>query len=147
MVAFTCKDGLTTESLFERMDQIEIIKRLNANAIRMHKPCQKMMMALCGEQGIFVLTEIPAWQNSNHLLEPALADQMRDQLRQLINRDMNHPSALIWSLGNEWTPSKNEEDIHKAYTAVKSLIEFAREADPSGNRFVSCVTGGAQIHP
>jgi len=92
---------------FERMEEdIKLIKKNNINAIRTsHYPNHPDFYDLCDEYGIYVLDEcnlethglrekIP---NSDTLWEHACCDR----IIRMVERDKNHPSIIIWSLGNE----------------------------------------------
>jgi beta-glucuronidase len=125
----------------------EILKRLNANACRVHYPPSKMTMDLCDEQGLVMFTEIPAWQNGHQLATAEGIEQMRSQLEALILRDRNHPSIICWSLGNEWVWSAEDtDDGDTVYRNIESLVAYVKSIDQSQNRFVSAVTGGAEIN-
>ncbi len=126
---------------------IEILKRMNGNAFRGHYPPSKMFMDYCDEAGVLFFTEIPAWQYSaEQLKSSAIMKSMRTFLKELINRDMNHPSIFSWSLGNEWTGLEAPANVNDIYNNIKSLVEYAKELDIGGNHFISTVTGNIKVN-
>ncbi|RPI23612.1 MAG: hypothetical protein EHM61_19295 [Acidobacteria bacterium] len=119
---------------------VEILKRLGANAARSHYPVDEMFMDFCDENGLVFLDEVPAWQNlPAQLAKESVQNKIKAQFREMVYRDMNHPCVLSWSLGNEWPEFEKSHDI------IKSLIEYARSIDNS--HFITFVTGGARTGP
>jgi beta-glucuronidase len=117
---------------------IEILKRLGANAVRSHYPTDEMFMDYCDENGLAFMSEVPAWQYSpEQLARKTVQEKIKSQFRGMVARDMNHPCVLAWSLGNEWP------EFEKSYDVIKSLLEYARSVDTT--HFVTFVTGGGKI--
>jgi beta-glucuronidase len=117
---------------------IEILKRMGANAVRSHYPTDEMFMDYCDEQGLVFLSEVPAWQYSaDQLARQSVQEKIKSQFREMVYRDMSRPSILCWSLGNEWP------EFRKSYSTIKALLEYARSVDST--HFLTFVTGGAQI--
>ncbi len=116
---------------------IEILKRLGANAVRAHYPQSEMFLDYCDQHGLLMMSEVPAWQyTAAHLSDPQIQAKIKRQYEQMVHRDMNHPSVLSWSLGNEW---REPDD---AYSHVRALVEHARKVD--GSRLVTFITGGTR---
>ncbi len=119
---------------------VEILKRMGANAVRSHYPTDEMFMDYCDENGLVFLDEIPAWQNlPEQLANEVVQDKMKTQFREMVYRDINHPCVLSWSLGNEWP------EFEKSHNIIRSLIEYARSID--NTHFLTFVTGGARTGP
>jgi beta-galactosidase len=85
--------------------QLETMREMGVNAIRFsHNPPAPEMLELCDRMGILAVDEIfDAWEvkktnQDSHLL---FADWHEADLRAMIRRDRNHPSVLMWSVGNE----------------------------------------------
>jgi beta-glucuronidase len=117
---------------------LEIIKRMGANAVRSHYPTDEMFMDYCDEQGLVFLSEVPAWQYSaGQLALPSIQEKIKSQFWEMVYRDRNRPSILCWSLGNEWP------EFQKSYPVIKMLLEYARSV--ASTDFITFVTGGAQI--
>ncbi|HWB92006.1 MAG TPA: glycoside hydrolase family 2 TIM barrel-domain containing protein [Puia sp.] len=76
-------------------------KQLNCNYVRLaHYPHNETMLRLADEMGLMVWAEVPvywtiSWAN------PATYANAQKQLSDLINRDRNRASVIIWSIGNE----------------------------------------------
>ena len=109
----------------EMIRDIRIMKELNINAVRTcHYPDDPRWLALCDKYGLYVVDEGnieshgmgygPATLAKNSLF--AAAHLERDS--RMVKRDFNHPSVIIWSLGNEAGAGPNFEacyDWIKAY--------------------------------
>ncbi|GEM_PF-380293 len=117
---------------------IEILKRMGANGVRSHYPTDEMFMDYCDEAGLVFLNEVPAWQYSaSQLARQSVQEKIKSQFREMVWRDMNHPSVLSWSLGNEWP------EFEKSSGVIKELLEYARSVDST--HLITFVTGGAQF--
>jgi len=92
----------------ERMRQdVEVMKRLNVNAVRTsHYPNDPFFYQLCDEYGLYVIDEANiechAFQPADRLAQdPRWTAAFVDRCQHMVERDKNHPSILMWSLGNE----------------------------------------------
>ncbi len=75
---------------------IALMKEMNMNAVRMsHYPPDRRFLELCDELGLYVLDELAGWQKAYD------ADVGRRLVREMVTRDVNHPSILLWDNGNE----------------------------------------------
>ncbi|WNH08999.1 glycoside hydrolase family 2 protein [Thalassobellus suaedae] len=97
-------------------------KQLGCNFIRLaHYPHQENIVRLADEMGIMLWEELPLywgieWDNPKVLLKA------KKQYTELINRDYNRASSIIWSIANETTPTKARNEFLKAIAEhVKSL--------------------------
>ena len=97
-------------------EDIKLMKKNNINAVRTsHYPDDPRFYSLCDEYGLYVIDEadiethgfdlIQEWSrlSDNHEWEEAYLDRMI----RMVERDKNHPSVIIWSLGNESGFGKN----------------------------------------
>lgn len=121
---------------------VEIIKRLGANAMRMHYPAPPLLLDYCDQAGLVFMAEIPAWQQrANQLAQPAVQEKMRRFFREMVERDYNHPAILSWSLGNEWP------DPDRSYDIIKSLVDYARSVDRTHLlTFIFAASGSGRVH-
>jgi hypothetical protein len=79
------------------LNDILLMKEMNMNAVRMsHYPPDKYFLDLCDEYGIYVLDELTGWQRPAYDTEVG-----RKLVKELVIRDVNHPSVLFWDNGNE----------------------------------------------
>jgi beta-galactosidase len=90
----------------ERMLQdVRLIKQFNMNAVRTsHYPKDTHFLDLCDEYGLYVIGEanVEAHDFCQRLCkDPRYATPVLDRVMRMSVRDKNHPSILIWSLGNE----------------------------------------------
>lgn len=75
---------------------VDLIQDMNMDAVRMsHYPPDEEFLNLCDEKGLYVLDELTGWQ---HKYDTEVG---RQHVREMITRDVNHPSIIIWDNGNE----------------------------------------------
>jgi beta-glucuronidase len=106
------------------------MKHLNCVFTRVHWPQDKRVLDYCDRHGILMQTEVPAWgsgtfdgmgaQPDADIMENGL-----EQLREMIARDRNHPSVVVWGLCNE-IGGQNPP----AYQFAKRMLEEAKRLDP-----------------
>lgn len=122
----------------------ELLHWIGANSLRTsHYPYSEDVMDYCDEQGIVVIDETPAVGLNMNLgggifggqgYETFSPDTVNDEtrevhaqvIRELVARDKNHPSVVIWSIANE--PESNTEAAEDYF---RPLFDITREADPS----------------
>jgi beta-galactosidase len=84
---------------------IEIMKRHNFNAVRLsHYPNDERWYELCDEYGLYLVDEadIECHAYYDHICrDPRWASAFLERGARMVLRDKNHPSVIIWSLGNE----------------------------------------------
>ncbi len=84
---------------------IQLMKRLNFNAVRTcHYPNHPRWYDLCDEYGLYVVDEMNLETHGVEALlskDPAWATAYLERAIRLVLRDKNHPSVIVWSLGNE----------------------------------------------
>ena len=101
--------------------RINRLKSLGANAIRLsHNPGSPAMLDLCDEMGMLVIDE-------NRLM--GINEEHFSLFRRMIERDINHPSIILWSIGNEeWAieSSPRGRDIAQRMCACAHPVDPAR---------------------
>lgn len=112
--------------------QLEMLQQMGANALRMsHNPPDPQLLALTDRMGILVVDEVfDSWQRKKTPLDFHLIfdDWHEQDLRAMIRRDRNHPSIIMWSIGNE----VGEQYTDKEGAAIaRRLHGIAREEDPT----------------
>jgi beta-galactosidase len=106
-----------------------LMKRHNINAVRTsHYPPHPAFLDLCDEYGLYVVDEcdlethgfqLVGWQG-NPSDDPAWEDALLDRMRRTVERDKNHPSVIIWSLGNEAGTGRN----------LAAMADWTHQRDP-----------------
>lgn len=110
------------------MRNIQLMKELNINAVRTsHYPQSPLWYRLCDKYGIYLVDEANleshglGYGPDNVSNFPEWRGQHLDRMYRLVERDKNHPSVIIWSLGNEASNGK----------AFFDMYDWAKERDPS----------------
>lgn len=120
--------------------RVRILKESGFNAIRAaHNPCSRALLDACDYYGMYVMDE--SWDMwfhhknkydyATHWRENYLSD-----LAAMVSRDYNHPSVVLYSIGNEVSEPAKEEGLEK----TKEMVSFLKNADPSRP-----VTGGFNL--
>ena len=111
--------------------QIEILKGMGCNAIRTsHNPPAPELLDLCDQLGMLVMDEsFDCWKsgktaNDYHLLWD---DWHERDWRAELRRDRNHPSIILWSIGNE----VKEQNTPDGRVFAAELTAIAHEEDPT----------------
>ncbi|MFE9425605.1 glycoside hydrolase family 2 TIM barrel-domain containing protein [Kitasatospora sp. NPDC006697] len=93
-----------------------LMKQHNINAVRTsHYPPHPAFLELCDRYGLWVIDECDyethgfegAGWRGNPSDDPRWADALLDRARRMVERDKNHPSVILWSLGNEAGTGRN----------------------------------------
>lgn len=85
----------------ERMENIRLAKELGCNFMRVaHYPHNARMAQLADELGILLWEEVPVYWSIDFASKDTYRDA-QNQLKELIRRDYNRASVIIWSVGNE----------------------------------------------
>jgi beta-galactosidase len=94
----------------EMLADVLLMKRHNINAVRTsHYPPHPAFLDLCDEYGLWVVDEcdlethgfFPVDWRGNPSDDPRWREAFVDRMRRTVERDKNHPSVVVWSLGNE----------------------------------------------
>jgi beta-galactosidase len=109
--------------------QLEILKRMGANAIRTsHNPPSPELLELADRMGFLVMDEAfdmwakPKVPNGHAKFFEAWGET---DLRDMIRRDRNHPSIVMWSIGNEVLEQKDAE----GWKTARRLADIGHEED------------------
>lgn len=86
-----------TSSKALSIEAVNLMKDMNMNAVRMsHYPPEQHFLEVCDSLGLFVLDELAGWQ-----LPPYETPIAKKLVKEMIQRDVNHPSIILWDNGNE----------------------------------------------
>ncbi|MDR6553176.1 glycoside hydrolase family 2 TIM barrel-domain containing protein [Paenibacillus qinlingensis] len=130
-----CIDDGRVMKMADMLTDIKLMKAYNINAVRTaHYPNNPLWYELCNEYGLYVIDETNleshgTWLGcQNEMLpnivpgnKPEWTANVIDRANAMMQRDKNHPSIVIWSLGNEAFGGDNFVHMH----------DFLREADPT----------------
>jgi beta-galactosidase len=119
-----------TEDLIRQ--EMRLIKEVGANFVRLgHHQQSRIVLDMCDELGLMVWEEIP-WCRGG-LGGERYKEQARRMLRNMIDQHRNHPSVIIWGLGNEndWPGDFEEFDKNKIRAFMTELNELAHSLDAS----------------
>lgn len=122
--------ALTTEMW--RTD-LELMKRCNTNTVRTsHYNPDPEFIQLCDEYGMYVIDEIPfCWASGKGLDDPSREEAFLQRARETLARDVNRPSVIIWSLGNE----------NSGYGInMQKVIDLVSETDPTRPKLSPALT-------
>lgn len=112
--------------------QLEIMKEMGVNAIRTsHNPPAPELLELCDRMGLVVWDEcFDKWDDKagRHNHQPPLAEYGHKQIRNTVMRDRNHPSIVVWSIGNEIGNSSDDQK-GKDGPRVKMMRDFVLQYD------------------
>ena len=107
------------------MRDIEVLKQHNFNAVRTsHYPNDALWYSLCDQYGIYLVDEadIESHDFMNYLCrDPRYASAFLERGMRMVQRDKNHPSVILWSLGNESGYGPNHD----------AMAGWIRHYDPS----------------
>jgi len=106
------------------------LKHLNCVFTRVHWPPDKRVLDYCDRRGILMQSEIPAWGPDTFVGMTTRPDEDivqngLGQLRDMIAHHRNHPSIVVWGLGNE-IDGQNPP----AYQFAQRMLEEAKRLDP-----------------
>ncbi len=104
-------------------------QQLGGSIIRAHYPVGPLMEELADREGILLWSEVPVWGVENqYLSQPSWLSQAYSTLRTNVQENQNHPSILLWSIGNELPspPSGAEGSYIKNATALVKRLDPGR---------------------
>ena len=120
--------------------KIRLLKEAGFNAIRCaHNPCSDHLLDACDKYGVYVMDEgFDMWFNRKRKYDYALdfMDNYESDLTWMATRDKNHPSVIMYSIGNEIGEPGSEKGVRLA----KKMIDLLHKVDPTRP-----VTAGANL--
>lgn len=113
--SFWPEGGRSTSRRISLLDA-ELIKEMNMNAVRSHYPPDPHFLEMCDSLGLFYMDELAGWQN-------AYTTEVGSKLvKEMIERDVNHPCIIIWSNGNEGGWNYNIDQLFDQYDLQKRIV-------------------------
>ena len=111
--------------------RVHRLKEMGANALRSsHNPPTPELLDACDRLGFLVIDEHRVMGTT---------PQIRDQLERMVRRDRNHPSIILWSVGNEeWAIENNEVGTRLA----REMQSIVRRLDPTRPSTIAASSSG-----
>ena len=118
--------------------QLEILKEMGVNAIRTsHNPPAPELLNFCDRMGFVVMDEaFDCWRagKTPNGYNTLFDDWSERDMRALVRRDRNHPSVVLWSVGNEIL----EQSKPTGSKVAEALVKIAHEEDPTRPATAAC---------
>ncbi|MCQ2112399.1 MAG: DUF4981 domain-containing protein [Bacteroidaceae bacterium] len=129
--------GRTLDEATMRLD-LQLMKQANINMVRTsHYPNDPLFYQLCDEYGMYVMDEANQESHGTGYKMRIIGDNPDweeihvDRARSLVKRDVNHPSIIIWSLGNEGGVGCNMKAMRDMVLSLDSTRIIFSDTDPS----------------
>ncbi|MDR1284343.1 MAG: beta-galactosidase [Opitutaceae bacterium] len=92
-----------------------------------HYPVSTELLDQADRLGMLIIGEAGNWQMTpEQMADPVMREKFQAQMREMVERDWNHPSVIAWSLGNEY---QSQTDAGQAWT--RDMYAFAKALDAS----------------
>ncbi len=99
------------------IEDVNLMKDMNMNAVRMsHYPPDEFFLDVCDSLGMFVLDEVAGWQK---YYDTPVAKRL---VKQMVERDVNHPSIVLWDNGNEGGFNPDVRNDYALYDPQKRTV-------------------------
>ena len=124
----------------------QLMKWIGANSFRTsHYPYAEETMYYADRKGILVIDEVPAVSLDFRSVNDTTLVHHKEYIRRLMVRDGNHPSVIIWALGNEPNlVGENGYGNGKGKSYWREIFTYARELDPDRPMVVpNCLRAGS----
>jgi hypothetical protein len=114
--SFWPETGRTLSHQVQLMD-VKLMKEMNMNAVRMsHYPPDADFLDVCDSLGLYVLDELTGWQAKYDTVVG------RKLVKELVVRDVNHPSVVFWDNGNEGGWNRGLDNDYALYDPQKRTV-------------------------
>ncbi|WP_434036503.1 glycoside hydrolase family 2 TIM barrel-domain containing protein [Formosa sp. 4Alg 33] len=109
------ESGRSTDKDISVLD-VNLIKDMNMNAVRFHYPPATHFLEVCDSLGLFVLNELAGWQNP---YDTKVGSKL---IKETVQRDVNHPSVIIWDHGNEGGWNYETDHLFHKYDPQNRIV-------------------------
>lgn len=133
-----CDNGILGAASWAEAERrrIQLLKKAGFNAVRIaHNPAPSSLLEACDEIGMYVMDETwDEWYTRKcaHDYSRCFLDWCDHDLRRLVARDYNHPSVIMYSIGNEVADPITRQGVE----IEKSMVDLLHSLDPT--RPVTC---------
>lgn len=115
------------------LNDVLLMKEMNLNAVRCsHYPPDQSFLHICDSLGLYVLDELAGWQNA---YDTEVGSKL---VREMVIRDVNHPSIIFWSNGNEGGTNKDLDDDFDIYDPSKRPVIHAHHKPGNDYNGIDC---------
>jgi len=126
-------NGCLGAAAFDRAEErkVELLKTAGFNAVRTsHNPPSEAFLSACDKLGIMVIDEsFDGWRTGKNKYDYSIYFDRwwKSDLTSMIKRDLNHPSVIMWSIGNEIIERKEPQ----AVATAKMMVSCIHQLDPT----------------
>ncbi len=119
--------------------RLRALKEIGCNSVRCsHNPPSPEFLDICDSIGLLVIDEaFDKWKSGYY--EPFYEENARKDIADMVMRDRNHPSVIVWSIGNELSEAWNKDDT--GVERAKELNGIVKRIDPTRPTMVACQQG------
>ena len=139
--SFSVDGGRTTSAAMSRQDAL-LIKEMNMNAVRSHYPPDEYFLDMCDSLGLVYIDELSGWHGRYDTETGARL------IREMVERDVNHPSVILWSNGNEGGWNTDNDSLFCKYDKFQRRHVIHPWADFDGldtHHYPAYLTGVARF--
>lgn len=139
--SFSVDGGRTTSAAMSRQDAL-LIKEMNMNAVRSHYPPDEHFLDMCDSLGLVYIDELSGWHGRYDTETGARL------IREMVERDVNHPSVILWSNGNEGGWNTDNDSLFCKYDKFQRRHVIHPWADFDGldtHHYPTYLTGVARF--
>ena len=119
--------------------RLKALKNIGCNSIRCsHNPPSPEFLNICDSLGLLVLDEaFDKWKSGYYA--PFYDENAHQDIADMVLRDRNHPSVIVWSIGNEVQEAWNKDNT--GVERAKELNAIVKSLDPSRPTMIACQQG------
>lgn len=115
------------------LNDVLLIKEMNMNAVRCaHYPPDKEFLYYCDSLGLYVIDELAGWHDA---YDTETGEKL---VREMVIRDVNHPSVIFWSNGNEGGHNRDLIDDYAMYDPSGRTVIHAHHIPGHGINGIEC---------
>lgn len=129
---FWPETGRTLSPAVDLMD-VKMMKEMNFNTIRCsHYPPDQSFLDICDSLGLYVIDELAGWQTC---YDTIVGEKL---VKEMVERDVNHPSIIFWSNGNEGGTNPDLDDDFAKYDHTSRVLIRAHHKPGHAINGVEC---------
>ncbi len=148
-------NGVIGAATFDAAEErrVAVLKSAGFNAIRSaHQPMSRAMLDACDRLGVLVMDELTdVWTRAKSPEDGAdhFTDWWQRDLEAMVVKDRNHPSVIIYSIGNEIpeAATRSGSELTRAMTAATRRLDPTRYVTAAVNGALFVMDGAAAVEP